>query len=143
MPSSTTKYTETIPTHSFRPSNPRRVIQPLGGPSMTKQEFKEQCDINHIMAKYQLTGAIDHFAKWAPQYGDFSPCDYQEARELVTRAQQMFAELPSSIRNLTETPEGFLAFVQNPANAAKLKELGLVKDETPVPPPPSGAVKAS
>lgn len=109
----------------------KRTRTPIGSEgSMTKQEFKDECDINGIMARYQRTGAISHFAKWAPTYGEFSPCDLQSAQNTVIRANQMFAELPSSIRDLTHTPEGFLAFVQDPANAAKLVELGLV----PAPP---------
>lgn len=105
----------------------KRVQTPIGSePSQTKQEFKDETDINKIMARYQRTGAIDHYAKWAPTYGEFSACDLQEAENLVIRARQMFADLPSSIRNLTESPEGFLNFVQDPANAPKLVELGLV-----------------
>lgn len=113
----------------------KRTYQPLGSePSMTKQEFKDETDINKIMARYQRTGAIDHFAKWSPSYGEFSACDLQTAQNIVIRARQMFADLPSSIRNLTESPEGFLKFVQDPQNAPKLVELGLV-------PAPPAAIK--
>lgn len=113
----------------------KRVQTPIGSePSMTKQEFKDETDINQIMHRYQRTGAIDHYAKWSPSYGEFSACDFQESLNLVNRARQMFADLPSSIRNLTESPEGFLNFVQDPANAPKLVELGLV-------PSPPAAVK--
>ena len=40
--------------------------------AMTKQSFKDECDINKIMAKFQKTGALNHYAKHAPQYGDAS-----------------------------------------------------------------------
>jgi len=117
----------------------QRVITPLGTePSMTKQEFKNETDINQILKRYQRTGALTHYSKYAPQYGDFTSTDLQQAQNLLITARQMFAELPSSIRSLTQTPEGFLDFVQDPANAAKMAELGLIESPTPViPPPPS------
>lgn len=117
----------------------QRVITPVGTePSLTKQEFKNETDINQILKRYQRTGALTHFAKYAPQYGDFTSTDLQQAQNLLISARNMFAELPSSIRSLTQTPEGFLDFVQNPANADKLAELGLVASPDPVvPPPPS------
>lgn len=117
----------------------QRVIQPIGSePSLTRQEFKNESDINQIMKKYQRTGALTHFAKYAPTYGDFSPCDLQTAQNLILNAEQLFAELPSSIRALTKNPEGFFAFVNDPANAATLVTLGLTKAPEPiVTPPPS------
>lgn len=122
----------------------RRVIQPIGAePSQTKQEFKNDCDINSIMAKYQRTGALTHFAKYSPFYDDISPCDYQTAQNTLINARQMFDSLPSSIRDLTKNPEGFLAFVQNPANKAKMEELGLTKAEPPLIKAPPAAPQGS
>jgi len=116
-----------------------RLVQPIGSePSKTKQEFKDDCDINRILAKYQRTGALSHYAKYAATYGDFSSCDYQTAQNTILRAEKMFAELPSSIRNLVATPNGFLDFVQNPANAEKMRELGLTNTpSSPIVPPPA------
>lgn len=114
----------------------RRVYSPHGVKSLTRQEFKSECDINKILAKYQRTGALTHFSKFQGSYGDFSSCDYQEAQNLILRAQKMFAELPSKVRDLVKTPEGFLNFVQDPANSEKMAELGLRErkaSETPAP----------
>lgn len=141
----TTKHQDApTPTHSFTPYLRRSVLHPIGDePSMTKQEFKDDSDINSILAKFQRTGAMSHFAKYAPNYGDFSACDYQTAQNLLIRAQKMFDDLPSSVRSLVSTPAGFLDFVQDPANASKMQELGLLPSAppiTPAPPsrPPSG-----
>lgn len=109
--------------------NRRRVRTPVGGPTLTQQQFADTCDINKIMRKYQRTGAITHFAKYAPEYKDTTACDFQEALNLVNRARKMFDDLPSSIRAEVQTPEGFLAFVQNPANKTRMQELGLVKTD--------------
>lgn len=121
----------------------RRRVQTIPGPepSMTQQQFKSDCDINNILKKYQKTGAINHFAKYSPIYGDYQSRDLQEAYELVKRAEKMFADLPSSIRNEVGTPQGFLDFVQNPSNASRMRDLGLTKG-TPAPiTPPSPEAK--
>ncbi len=100
----------------------------------TKQSFKDECDINKIMAKYQKTGAIAHFNKHQPQYGFASSKDFAESMRIVTSAQQMFADLPSSIRSkFNNQPEQFLEFVQNPDNESEMVSLGLTtkKSESP------------
>lgn len=125
------------PRESFAACYRRRVIHHTSGPSLTKQEFRQDSDINRIMSRYQKTGAINHYATYSPQYGDYTSCDFQQAQNLVNSARKMFADLPSSIRQLTQTPEGFLDFVQDPANAGKLVELGLVPaDAPPIAAPP-------
>lgn len=96
------------------------------GPGLTKQSFKDECDVNNIVAKYQKTGAITHFAKHAPQYDFCTGHDLKESIEIVNQANEMFAELPSAVRKLCNNdPAEFLQFVQDPANAAQMSDLGL------------------
>lgn len=100
-------------------------------PSMTQQNMKEECDINSIMSKFQKTGAINHANNRAPEYGFATSNDFRESMEIVTNAQEMFNELPSSIRKrFANSPEEFLDFVQNPQNASEMASLGLIQ-ETP------------
>ena len=40
-----------------------RLSVDVVGPSLTKQSFKDQCDINRIMRRYSAGGQIDHLAK--------------------------------------------------------------------------------
>lgn len=112
------------------------IIDPNLG--QAKQSFKDECDINKIMEKFQKSGAITHFTKNAPIYGDHSSAELFEAQLVVANAETMFAELPSSIRKkFDNNPGQFLEFVQNPANEKAMQELGLAKkpviDETAVP----------
>lgn len=94
--------------------------------NQAKQSFKDECDINKIMAKFQKTGLINHYASHAPQYGDIPAIDYHEALNIVATAESMFEELPSEARKKFENdPEKFLEFVQNPANSEELAKLGL------------------
>ena len=57
-------------TTKLKRPHPRVYTNQSDMPSMTKQSFKDECDINKIMAKFQKTGAIEHYAKHAPSYGD-------------------------------------------------------------------------
>ena len=45
-----------------------RQIWATSKPSLTKQSFTKECDINNIMKKYQKTGAIDHVNKHEASY---------------------------------------------------------------------------
>ena len=108
----------------------------------TKQSFKKECDINFIMEKYQKTGAITHFRRYAQEYGFATPVDLKEAMDIVAQAEQMYAALPSGIRKRFPDPAEFLEFVQDPDNEAEMIELGLANlrhpaDETPTADPDS------
>lgn len=92
----------------------------------TKQAHKDETDINLIMAKYVKTGVLEHANKHAGSYGFASSADFKESLEIIQTAQEMFDELPSQIRTKFENnPADFLDFVQDPANATEMYELGL------------------
>lgn len=99
---------------------------------MTKQAFKDECNINKIIAKYQKTGAITHLNKNAPQYGYATSLDFREALEVVKEGQRLFDELPANIRKICDhDPAKFLEFVQDPKNKDQLVELGLATSKKP------------
>ena len=103
----------------------KKVLSPKGV-EPAQQQFKDDCDINTIMARFQKTGAIDHVSKHQPEYGFASPTQFHEAMNIVSFVQSMFNDLPSSVRNeFSNNPEAFLEFVQDPANADRARELGI------------------
>lgn len=109
----------------------------------TKQEFKDECDINVLMSRYQSTGEIPNLNERAPQYLDVTGQDYTEHMNIIAGAQTLFNELPSSIRNQFDNdPALFLDFTSNDANREKMQEMGLLKpvDEWVVPPMPNPAL---
>jgi phage internal scaffolding protein len=111
------------------------VKTPMSGESRTKQSFREETDINTIMSKYQRTGLISAVNQHAPQYGDVTGLDFQTAMETVTRAQQMFEAMPSSIRKrFANDPAQFLDFVQNDDNVEEARKLGLLPHPEALPP---------
>lgn len=105
---------------------------------MTKQSFKDECDINQIMAKYQKTGVMNHINTYGAEYGDYQAIDFQEAQETIIAGQNMFNDLPSEARKHFENdPAKFMEFVADPDNVEKLRDLGLLNpSETPVEPDP-------
>lgn len=136
---------EKIMRDSFKPHG--RVIANIHGPSKTKQSFREESEINNILARYTKTGIIEHVAKHGGSYSDVpSAADFSEAMNLVTDAQRMFIELPAEIRSkFSNDPSEFLDFVSDPDNLGEMVEMGLAErpydpaehDEAANTPPPA------
>jgi len=105
------------------------------GDSLTHQSFKDECDINRIMLKWQKTGMVEHANHFQGSYGDFTnvPTDYQEAMNQVINTQEMFSSLPSSIRKrFGNDPAAFLDFVEDPDNRDEMARMGLLKPQPKV-----------
>lgn len=102
--------------------------------SVTKQSFKEECDINTIMAKYQYNGELPILNQQFPQYLDCTGIEFQTYVDYVAQARDMFAALPSKIRNTFDNdPARFVDFCSQEANRAQLKEWGLLAPEVTKP----------
>lgn len=115
-----------------------RVTFETTGPSRAKQSFKDECDINGIMRRFEKTGLLEHANEYAGSYGDFTdvPQDYQAAINQVMAAEQMFMTVPAKIRaRFANDPGQFLAFVGDPANGDELVRMGLA-DPRPAPDAP-------
>lgn len=110
-----------------------RVQKMFTKPSRTKQEFKEECDVNMIVKRFKKLHGVDLMTHLnsasGGQFGDFSGVvDYQTALERVRRADQAFNALPSALRKRFENDPGqFLDFCMNPKNKEEMKALGLTK----------------
>lgn len=87
-------------------------------PSQTLQSFKDDADINCIIARFVNTGVlVDPTVPVSrvPQFGDFSDMpSYQEAQNVIVAANNAFANLPSKIRErFGNDPAAYFQFVQN------------------------------
>ncbi len=113
-----------------------RVQSHAVGKSLTKQSFRDETEINNILAKYAKTGLVDHVNKFgSAQYGDMpNQADFHEAMNLVTSAQAMFAELPAELRkDFGNDPAKFLEFVSDPESHDEMVEMGLIPTPAPAP----------
>lgn len=112
-------------------------------PSMTKQSFRDQCDINQILKQYKTPAMLAQLLAQGRQgtYADLpDELDYQESMNTIIQAEAAFASLPSKLRNRFDNDPGqFLAFMSDPANKEQWYELGLaVRPADPPPAEPSG-----
>jgi phage internal scaffolding protein len=99
--------------------------------SYVQQSFKEECDINTIMKKWQKTG-LDAFADRlnSGQYVNaLNAIDYHTAVQAVIEADNMFMDMPSSVRSFFDNdPAKFIEFAEDPKNLPKMVELGLAHE---------------
>lgn len=99
--------------------------------SLTKQSFKEECDINVILRRFEQTGQAPELRQQG-HYGDFSDVPtYQESLNIVIQAHEMFDAQPSKIRDrFANDPIKFLEFVNDPQNKDEMYTLGLAVKPT-------------
>lgn len=105
---------------------PYRALD-VSGESRTKQSFRDECDIENIVAKYVKTGLVSHLAGGQPFYADVSEmADYRGAIEQVRSAEKFFAGLPAKVRAFFENDIAtFVDWMADPANADQLEKLGV------------------
>ena len=92
---------------------------------VTKQSFKDECDIHNILSQYRQTGVINHLADASPEYADVSeyPQDYQVVAESARSAAAAFADLPEAVRRrYHDDPATFLKALVDPAESSFLTD---------------------
>jgi len=98
-------------------------------PSMAQQHFKDECDINQIMARYQRTGILtENPGSLRPLFGDFSNVsDFQSAQNAILDVHDSFMTLPSNIRARFNNDPGYLLeFLSKEENRDEAISIGLV-----------------
>ena len=111
----------------FKPHAPRKFGTQQEGESITQQQFKAECDVNNILAKYKRTGMLTHIQKHQGNFGDFSSIeDYQTSLGKLMQAQQSFESLPSELRARFENdPAKLISYLSDDKNNAEAVKLGL------------------
>ena len=96
--------------------------------SLAQQHFKEECDINTILQKFNITGLLPE-QTISPRYGDFTGIgDYHTAMNRVIAVQEEFEALPAQIRARFENdPQQLIEFLDNSENRPEAEKLGLVE----------------
>jgi phage internal scaffolding protein len=96
-------------------------------PSLAQQHFKEECDINTILERFNITGLLPE-TPLSPRYGDFNGIgDYHTALNKVMAAKDEFMTLPAQIRaRFNNDPAELIEFLQDEKNRPEAEDLGLV-----------------
>lgn len=123
------------------PKTGELVVQP----SMTKQEFIAECDINNIIKEFSPQGLAQLTAA-AVAAGGFADLpdhmDLQESMEIQRAASAAFDALPAKVRDrFANDPGRFLEFFHDPANREEADRLGLIQQPAPPPPPVEVVIK--
>ncbi len=122
-----TKHSEVKQRSMVIPHQPVKTDCTEGG--RTHQSFRDECDINQIMAKYHKTGAMEQVNERAQVFGDFSGVDdYQTSLNRIIDADMAFMTLPSDVRDrMKNDPAELLRFLHDEDNREEAVSLGLVE----------------
>lgn len=104
--------------------------------SLTQPQFEKDCDINHIMKKYELTGVLPSGTR-KPVFEDValvSSTNYIEAINIINEIDTAFDTLPALTRErFKNDPAELLSFVSDTKNRQEAISLGLINgDKTPI-----------
>lgn len=94
--------------------------------SLTKQSFKEECDINVLVERFLVHGADPRDIR-VPQYADFSEVtDYHTACNVIAKANESFDALDAKVRErFHNDPQEFLDFCAVEDNLPEMRKMGL------------------
>lgn len=112
-----------------RPNGTLRIAMQTETPSKTDTSFKDDCDINTIVAKFKKTGQINHLSKKQGFYGDATQLpDLQTASQQIADAHEAFSALPANVRKKFQNdPAQMIEFLRDPQNEHEATKLGLLK----------------
>ena len=84
-------------------------------PSRTKSSFKDEVNINSIIARHHRGQPLPVGAAGRPMFGDFSDSlSYRESMDKLVKTQEQFDSLPSNIRNkFNNDPGALIDYVLN------------------------------
>lgn len=104
-------------------------------PTKAQQHFRDECDINVLVARFARTGVPD--ALPAPSMAQFDEVfDFQSAMQTIIDANASFASLPSKVRaRFQNDPGQFLNFIHDTENRDEAVRLGLVPKPVVFSPP--------
>lgn len=100
-------------------------------PDMTQQQFRDDCDIQVLAARFGLTGEFPE-PKSLAEYGDFSGVsDFHTAMNEVREAEQAFESLPVKLRTrFSNDPVEFWEWLHTSDNIDEAIELGILQPGT-------------
>lgn len=102
-------------------------------PTRAQQHFRDETDINVLVARFARTGVPDA-PPVAPPVDFDDVFDFQSAMQRIIDARAAFGALPAKVRaRFSNDPGQFLAFVGEDSNRDEAIALGLVPRPVEVP----------
>lgn len=101
-----------------------------GEPSPTVQSEKDNSDINTIVKRFGLTGAVPSNPRLPLEEDFMEVTDYHSAMNAIRNAERSFMQIPAEIRaKFDNDPQKFADFCLDPENLDEIDKLGLANDE--------------
>lgn len=99
-----------------------------------KQSFKDEVDVNNVVARFERTGVLPEPRGGEPLYLDVAEFpSYQEAMARVREVESFFAGLPAETREAFDNDAvAFADWAMDEKNLEAAKQLGVQPVETPV-----------
>ena len=97
-----------------------------GDETVTQQCFKDECDINILLAKFAVTGQLPENVR-VPPYVDFEEAfDFQSSMNVIRAAEEAFNAMPAEVRGRFQNDPGrFLEFANDASNYDEALKMGL------------------
>lgn len=93
----------------------RRFQQDFSKGGRTKQAFRDECNINNVVNRYQQTGVLPVTNSLEPQYGDAPNLDLKESLDLVYAAREEFNNLTNEQKQAFNNDENlYFEYLANP-----------------------------
>ena len=85
---------------------PKDTALDTGEDAVTQQSFKDECDINILLAKFAVTGQLPDNVR-VPQYVDFEEAfDFQSSMNVIRAAEEAFNAMPAEVRDRFQNDPG-------------------------------------
>lgn len=106
----------------------RQVLDCSGDKGRTRQEMKDECDVNVIVSRYRNRLIDPDLLAKIATFGDARPVSFQDAVSRLHEGEEAFFALPASVRkHFDHDAAKFVDFASNPENADALVDLGLAE----------------
>jgi len=103
----------------------KRVQKFFHKPSLTKQAFRDETDLNLIVRNFAQTGSLPGTGREV-QYG-VPPADFQEAHFALAAAKSTFESLRPEVRAKYEDVTNVLRAMDDPGRASELASDGILQ----------------
>ncbi|QCQ84736.1 internal scaffolding protein [Blackfly microvirus SF02] len=145
------KYVYPNAIHDFAKSNGVDASFKTVGPSMTRQEFAEECDVNTLMKRYENYGTSMHMLRpdvlavhaAGGSFVDFTemPDNLIDYLAQIKEAEDAFMSLPAVVRReFDNNAMHFVEFASDPSNLDQMRAWGLAAAAPPPKPLESSPV---
>lgn len=123
--------------------HPRVSLDCSGSIDRAKQSMKDECDINGIIGRFAKTGLLTPVTQDPGIYVDVSNMgDYKESLAQVDKANEMFMQLPATVRSKFENdPAVFLDYASDEENSQDMVDMGLMPGQKSPKPAEAGGLR--